>query len=298
MQKTQNLVRKNPAKLLYNKDRYINATITHNHIINRTMAKQFKRKVGRPKGTGKKPAKPIYTKPTVSALYIPPEAKGLSEKRRRLCEEYIVDLNATAAAKRAGYSTPTTKQAANILKSPGCRKYVHYLKVQRAKNTQVSQERIIEELARIAYHDKRTFYTQDNMAVPLHELTHDQQTAIKDIIFENHYIPNPDYDPEAEKENPDIPKTIPKRRIKQYKTHNRVNALKMLGHHLGMSLDKPAEKLPENVPQEEVTFESLMRKLPVKELEKFMDILLKVQAADKTPIFSIGDDSAPAPTLQ
>jgi len=34
---------------------------------------------------------------------------GLTEKQKRFCDEYLMDLNATQAAIRAGYSTKTAK---------------------------------------------------------------------------------------------------------------------------------------------------------------------------------------------
>lgn len=37
---------------------------------------------------------------------------ALTEKQKRFCDEYLVDLNATQAAIRAGYSEKTAKQIA------------------------------------------------------------------------------------------------------------------------------------------------------------------------------------------
>lgn len=37
-------------------------------------------------------------------------AKKLTEKQKRFVEEYLIDLNATQAAIRAGYSPKTTKR--------------------------------------------------------------------------------------------------------------------------------------------------------------------------------------------
>lgn len=41
--------------------------------------------------------------------------RNISDKQKRFCEEYIVDLNATQAAIRAGYSKKTAQQQASRL---------------------------------------------------------------------------------------------------------------------------------------------------------------------------------------
>lgn len=41
--------------------------------------------------------------------------RGLTPKQQRFCEEYLVDLNATQAALRAGYSPKGTKTQASLL---------------------------------------------------------------------------------------------------------------------------------------------------------------------------------------
>jgi phage terminase small subunit len=43
----------------------------------------------------------------------------LTDKQQRFCQEYIVDMNATEAAVRAGYSAHTAKQQGHrLLKYP------------------------------------------------------------------------------------------------------------------------------------------------------------------------------------
>ncbi len=60
---------------------------------------------------------------------IPQQDRKLTEKQKRFCEEYLVDLNATQAAIRAGYSK---KSAYSIgeenLKKPKIRNYICELK--------------------------------------------------------------------------------------------------------------------------------------------------------------------------
>lgn len=227
--------------------------------------KTYKRKQPKPLKRGPKKKEPEYT-------YIPQEAKYLSKLQRRFAEEYIVDLNATAAAIRAGYSHKTASITGNKIKNiPKVRKYIQYLKIQRAKKLQVTQERVVEELARIAYHDQRTFYDNDHEAIPLSKVTDDQQTAIKSIIFRYDTKEYIDDNGEKQKEK--------KRVVSKYNFYNRVDALRMLGHHMGMSLDKPCENVQIEKNKEAISFEQLMKKLRADQLENMATMLLAAQQA-------------------
>lgn len=76
---------------------------------------------------------------------------ALSPKQERFVAEYLVDLNATAAAIRAGYSEKTAAQTAhNLLKKPHIEKAIQEAKDGRAQRTQVDQDYVIQKLKAIA----------------------------------------------------------------------------------------------------------------------------------------------------
>lgn len=78
--------------------------------------------------------------------------ESLTPKQRRFCDEYLIDLNASQAAIRAGYSP---KSAADIgsknLKKDEIAASLSKAMAERSKRTGVNAERIIEELAKIAF---------------------------------------------------------------------------------------------------------------------------------------------------
>lgn len=77
---------------------------------------------------------------------------ALSEKRLAFCREYVEDYNATAAAIRAGYSPKTANQQADQLMKVECiRAEIDRLKAEKSKRTGVTKERIMEELAKMAF---------------------------------------------------------------------------------------------------------------------------------------------------
>jgi len=224
-------------------------------------------------------AKPVKDRIKLKSDYqfVPPEAAGLTDKQRRFCDEYIIDLNGTQAAIRAGYSkTTASTQASVLLSSKKCIKYVTYLKVQRARRLEVSQDRIVQELARIAYHDKRTFYDREHNAIPLQEITDDQQTAIQSIKFRTVQVEVP----REQLDGSYKMVKVPVREVSSYQFYDRRDALRMLGHHCGMSLDRPSEHPSTDAPDKEaISFEQLMRKLDAKNLEKFTKLLLLAQTS-------------------
>ena len=80
----------------------------------------------------------------------------LNDKQKQFCREYIVDLNGTQAAIRAGYSKKTSnEQAARLLAKVSIQTYVKELIEKRAKKTEITAERVLQEYARIAFVDLR-----------------------------------------------------------------------------------------------------------------------------------------------
>lgn len=76
----------------------------------------------------------------------------LTEKQQRFAEEYLIDLNATQAAIRAGYSVKTAnEQGSRLLTNVSVRAYIDSRMAELSRRTGVTQERIMRELARIAF---------------------------------------------------------------------------------------------------------------------------------------------------
>ena len=75
----------------------------------------------------------------------------LTEKQKRFCEEYLIDLNATQAAVRAGYSEKTAFSiGVENLRKPLIQEYLQRLMQERSERTKVSADKVLQELERIA----------------------------------------------------------------------------------------------------------------------------------------------------
>ena len=105
--------------------------------------------------------------------------KKLTPKQQKFVDEYLIDLNATQAAIRAGYSAKTAgwigqKLVAKSHISESIRKRRDAL----SKKTEVSQERIVLEMKRLALFDVRNFFRDDGTPIPIKELSDDAAAAI------------------------------------------------------------------------------------------------------------------------
>lgn len=85
---------------------------------------------------------------------------ALTAKQERFVEEYLVDLNATQAAIRAGYSEKTAHTIGHEnLSKPEIATAIAEAKQERSKRTQVTQDRVVQELAKLGFADIRKAVT-------------------------------------------------------------------------------------------------------------------------------------------
>ena len=76
----------------------------------------------------------------------------MTQKQKRFIEEYLIDLNATQAAIRAGSSPDTAQQTGSEnLSKPVIRAQIDRAMAERSKRTGVNAERVVQELAKIAF---------------------------------------------------------------------------------------------------------------------------------------------------
>ena len=74
----------------------------------------------------------------------------LNERQKKFCNEYLIDLNATQAAIRAGYSQKTAySMASENLRKPEIQKYIQELQEGIKKRNRISQDEIIQDLIEI-----------------------------------------------------------------------------------------------------------------------------------------------------
>lgn len=152
--------------------------------------------------------------------------KRLTPKQAAFVAEYLVDLNATAAAERAGYKNPN-KQGPRLLVNVGIANAIGEAQAARAQRTEITQDRVLKELARIGFADIRAMFEWDAeraVFVPSRDLTDDQAAAISGVESETVTYTTED----------GVTETKVKLKLK---TYDKLGALEKIGKHLGMFKD-------------------------------------------------------------
>lgn len=154
--------------------------------------------------------------------------RGLTDKQRRFVEEYLVDLNATQAAVRAGYSPRTASRTGHEnLKKPEIAQEVARLQAERSERTEITADRVVQELARLAFSDLRDVAKWSGTEITLQgsaELSGDAAAAVSEVKYTSFGL--------------------------GIKLHSKPQALKLLGDHLGMFVQKVEHSGPDGGPIE------------------------------------------------
>lgn len=145
--------------------------------------------------------------------------RQLSEQRQRFVDEYLIDLNGTQAAIRAGYSVKTAQeQASRLLSNVMVQEAISKKMAERSKRTGVNQDRVVLELAKIAF--VRMTDVVDSNGRIRSDASDDDLACIESVKYK-HSDTDSGYSVERE-----------------VKIGSKLKALELLGKHLGMWNDK------------------------------------------------------------
>lgn len=96
------------------------------------------------------------------------DAEGLTPKQARFKDEYLLDLNGKQAAIRAGYSPKTAEQqASRLLSHAKVAASIARAQERRSAETGITQERVLTELALLAFSDLEHYTVSDTGDVEL-----------------------------------------------------------------------------------------------------------------------------------
>lgn len=108
--------------------------------------------------------------------------KPVDDRRARFAQEYVKDLNATQAAIRCGYSPKTAKQqGSRLLTNAAIAAQIQVLQARVAAKNEVTVERTLKEIARIAYSDPRALYKPNGELKPPSEWDDDTAATIAGV---------------------------------------------------------------------------------------------------------------------
>lgn len=141
---------------------------------------------------------------------------ALTAKQKLFADEYLIDLNATQAAIRAGYSPDTAKEiGCENLTKPNIRACIDRATAERSRRTGINQDRVLQELARIAFVNAPDVIDTSTATVRA-DATKDDTAAILSV--------------KVKKSTSDSGEMVER----EIKMADKIKALELLGKHLGM----------------------------------------------------------------
>lgn len=144
----------------------------------------------------------------------------MTNKQKRFCEEYMIDLNATQAAIRAGYSPESASDIGNEnMQKPEIKAEIDKRIAERSKRTGITADRVLEELGKIAFCNPVDLIDLKD-ATMLNETDRMDTAAIASVKVKE--IPTRDGE------------TITEREIRMA---DKIKALELCGKHVGLFKD-------------------------------------------------------------
>ena len=165
----------------------------------------------------------------------------LTAKQKLFCDEYLIDLNVTQAAIRSGYSNSyANKKAFLLLDKPEIKSYIGERMKDREQRTEITQDMVLQELAKIAFAKPTDFFEVEDMGqykrvniIATKDISGDKVAAIASIKQGANGI--------------------------EVKLHDKVRALEDIGRHLGMFKDKVEVSGTINNPFNDLSMDDLKR---------------------------------------
>ena len=103
----------------------------------------------------------------------------LNPQQQAFVQEYLVDLNATQAAIRAGYSQKSARSmASQLLTKLNIQEAIAAARIRQQERTQITADRVLLEVARLSFYDPRKFFRDDGSPLGIHELDDDTAAAL------------------------------------------------------------------------------------------------------------------------
>lgn len=172
---------------------------------------------------------------------------ALPPNQQRFVQEYLVDLNATQAAIRAGYSPRTAKaQGSRLLTNVAVKQAIDAALAARAERVEIKADDVLRELLRIATTDISEAFTEEGRLKPLKDIPKEIRRAIASVEIDEWANPLGDG---------------PLGRTSKLKFWDKPKALELLGKHLKLFTEKVEHTFSELTDEQlEARYQALIAK--------------------------------------
>lgn len=155
----------------------------------------------------------------------------LNVKQKRFVDEYLIDLNATQAAIRAGYSKKRASEIGyQLLQKTTVQESIQKSMDDRANRTQITADRVLQEYAKIGFADIKDF-----LSFRTAQTVVDRDKEGKPVIDYASIIELKDSE---QVDGAVISEVSLKDGSLKFKLHDKKGALDSIARHLGMFNDK------------------------------------------------------------
>lgn len=162
----------------------------------------------------------------------------LSPKQLLFAKEYLIDLNATQAAIRAGYSEKTARQQGEqLLSKLDIAAEIQKGMDKRAAKIEITAEKVLQEIAKLSFANLQDFYNENGSLKEIHTLPRDVAAALS-----------------SSKVN-----LTEACAVQEIKLHDKKGSLELLGKHLKLFNDVGSKDNPFTLAKHELTEEELMK---------------------------------------
>jgi phage terminase small subunit len=188
---------------------------------------------------------------------VPKHSAELTPKELKFIEEYLVDLNGSAAARRAGLRNRSDQAAYTVLQRPHVKKEIRARLAARAKKLAVTSENVLKELSQIAFFDPALIFDELGRLKDIRDIPEFARKVIASI------------ETRVEAGSRGIKPEI----VTKIKFTDKTRSLELLMKHLGLLVDRSKIELTGAggkplVPDEEATAERVFERLKRKMDEK------------------------------
>ena len=146
----------------------------------------------------------------------------LNHKQLLFCKEYLVDLNATQAAIRTGYSEKTARsQGQRLLTNVDIQERIQKEMDERSERIEITADKVLDEIGKLAFGNIKNIYDKDGKLIPIQDLPDVISAMITEITQDNLG---------ASEDSPAI--------RRKYKIADKKGSLEQLGRHLKLFTEK------------------------------------------------------------
>lgn len=164
----------------------------------------------------------------------------MTNAQKRFCDEYLVDLNATRAYKVAYPNCKKDETAransSRLLTNANIQEYISKRQKEIEKRTEVTQDMVVQELAKIAFFNIKDIYSENGTLKQIKDIDNNTSKAIASIkTLQKAGSMKININMQGQDE--EVPLEHIEEQTIEFRTNDKVKALELLGKHLGMFND-------------------------------------------------------------